>query len=40
VWDDTFPTDEEADAEFRKTVQEEGIGVFREHVNVVPFPRR
>ena len=42
VWDLQFETDEQAFAEFRRTVEEEGMIVFSddEHAsNVIPFPR-
>jgi hypothetical protein len=43
VWDTQFDTDEQAFAEFRRTVEEEGMNVFLEDEkasNVIPFPRR
>ena len=40
VWEDLFPTDDEANQEFLQTVAEEGIGAFIENTNVVPFPKR
>ena len=40
VWEDLFPTDDEANQEFLQTVAEEGIGAFIENSNVVPFPKR
>ena len=39
VWDDLFETDELAFTEFRRTVAEEGMGVFVDRGNVIPFRR-
>ena len=39
VWDDLFPTDEEAYAEFERAVAEEGIRTFLEGGKVIPFRR-
>jgi hypothetical protein len=39
VWDDLFPTDEAAYAEFERTVAEEGMKTFLESAKVIPFPR-
>jgi hypothetical protein len=39
VWDELFETDELAFTEFRRTVVEEGIGVFVDRGNVIPFRR-
>jgi hypothetical protein len=39
VWDDLFPTDEAASAEFERTVAEEGMKTFLESAKVIPFPR-
>ncbi len=39
VWDDTFPTDQLAYDEFRRTVAEEGMKTFLENENVIPFRR-
>ena len=39
VWDDLFPSDEEAYAEFERTVAEEGIRTFLEGGKVIPFRR-
>jgi len=39
VWDDLFETDELAFSEFRRTVVEEGMGVFVDRGNVIPFRR-
>ena len=39
VWDDLFATDEEADAAFRKTVDEEGMRTFLDSAKVIPFRR-
>ncbi len=39
VWDDMFPSDAEAYAEFEKTVSEEGISTFLEQDNVILFRR-
>jgi hypothetical protein len=38
VWDDLFASDEEAFAEFQRTVAEEGIQIFIGGDNVIPFP--
>jgi hypothetical protein len=37
VWDDQFSSDEEAHAEFHRTVVEEGMAIFLENGNVFPF---
>ena len=39
VWDDLFSSDEEAYAEFERTVAEEGIRTFLEGGKVIPFRR-
>jgi hypothetical protein len=42
VWDDPFACDEQAYAEFQRTVAEEGMKAFadeEEHSNVIPFRR-
>ena len=39
VWDDLFATDEDAYAEFERTVAEEGMRTFLDSAKVVPFPR-
>jgi hypothetical protein len=39
VWDELFETDELAFTEFRRTVLEEGMGVFIDRGNVVPIRR-
>jgi len=39
VWDDLFASDEEAFAEFERTVAEEGMGAFFDKGNVIPFRR-
>ena len=39
VWDELFETDELAFTEFRQTVVEEGMGVFVDRGNVIPFRR-
>lgn len=39
VWDDPFPSDDAAYAEFLATVEEEGMKVFLDDGNVVPFKR-
>ena len=39
VWDDLFATDEEANAAFRKTVDEEGMRTFLDSAKVIPFKR-
>jgi len=42
VWDTQFDTDEKAYAEFRRTVEEEGMIAFLDDEkasNVIPFPR-
>lgn len=39
VWDDLFARDEEAYAEFKRTVAEEGMQTFLDKNNVIPFRR-
>src|ERR1700729_311952 len=39
VWDDLFASDDEAFAEFERTVAEEGIRTFLDKENVIPFRR-
>ena len=39
VWDDLFATDDEAYAEFERTVAEEGIKTFLDSGKVIPFRR-
>ena len=39
VWDELFPTDEDAYAEFERTVAEEGMRTFLDSGKVIPFPR-
>jgi uncharacterized protein len=39
VWDDLFASDEEAFAEFERTVAEEGIRTFLDKGNLIPFRR-
>jgi hypothetical protein len=39
VWDDLFASDDEALAEFERTVAEEGIRTFLDKENVIPFRR-
>jgi hypothetical protein len=39
VWDDLFASDDEAFAEFERTVAEEGIRTFLGKENVIPFRR-
>jgi hypothetical protein len=39
VWDEQFASDEEAYAEFERTVSEEGIRTFLDEGNVIPFRR-
>jgi hypothetical protein len=39
VWDDLFPTDEAAYAEFERTVAEEGMRTFLDSAKIVPFRR-
>ena len=38
-WDDAFDTDEDAYAEFERTVKEEGMKTFLGSGNVIPFRR-
>lgn len=40
VWEDLFATDADALEEAFKTINEEGIGAFRDNINVVPFPKK
>lgn len=37
VWDDLFLSDEDAYAEFQRTIAEEGIQTFLDKGNVIPF---
>jgi hypothetical protein len=37
VWDDLFASDEDAFAEFQRTVDEEGMRSFLDNGNVIPF---
>ena len=37
VWNELFETDDAAYAEFRRTVQEEGMSNFLDESNVIPF---
>ena len=39
VWDDLFDSDEDAYAEFQRTVEEEGMRAFLDNKNVIPFKR-
>lgn len=39
VWQEQFASDEEAYAEFERTVSEEGIKTFLDQGNVIPFRR-
>jgi hypothetical protein len=39
VWDDQFVSDDEAFAEFERTVAEEGMRTFLDKENVIPFRR-
>jgi hypothetical protein len=39
VWDELFSTDEDAYAEFERTVAEEGMRTFLDSGKVIPFPR-
>ncbi len=39
VWDDLFPTDEAALAEFEHTVADEGMVAFLDRGKVIPFRR-
>ena len=39
VWDDLFDSDEDAYAEFQRTVEEEGMRAFLDNQNVIPFRR-
>ena len=39
VWDEQFSSDEEAYAEFKRTVAAEGMQAFLDHGNVIPFKR-
>ena len=39
VWDDLFASDDEAYAEFERTVAEEGMQAFLDKGNVIPFRR-
>ncbi len=37
VWDEKFASDEDARAEFQRTVAEEGMSEFLDNGNVIPF---
>ena len=39
VWDEQFPSDEEAHAEFERTVSAEGLKIFLDQGNVIPLRR-
>jgi uncharacterized protein len=39
VWDEQFSSDEEAYAEFKKTISAEGMQAFVDQGNVIPFKR-
>ena len=39
VWDDPFPSDDDAYAAFRQTVDEEGMSTFLDSGKVIPFKR-
>ena len=39
VWDDLFPSDEDAYEEFQRTVADEGIRTFLDGRKVIPFRR-
>ncbi len=39
VWDDPFPSDDDAYAAFRQTVAEEGMSTFLDSGKVIPFRR-
>jgi hypothetical protein len=39
VWDEQFSSDEEAYAEFKRTVADEGMQAFLDQGNVIPFRR-
>jgi hypothetical protein len=39
VWDELFASDEDAYAEFERTVAEEGMRAFLDKGNVIPFRR-
>ena len=39
VWDNKFSSDDAANKEFLRTVDEEGMATFLDDAKVVPFPR-
>ncbi len=39
VWDDPFPTDEAAEEEFWRTVEEEGMKTFLDGAEIIPLRR-
>jgi len=39
VWEAAFESDDLANAEFLRTVAEEGMDAFRDTATIVPFPR-
>lgn len=40
TWDDLFDSDDEAFAAFEKVVEGQGIEIFLDDANVIPFPKR
>jgi hypothetical protein len=39
IWDELFASDEDAYAEFERTVADEGMQAFLDKGNVIPFRR-
>jgi len=40
VWDDQFDSDQAALDEVMMSIEDNGIGAFRESANIIPFPKR
>ena len=40
AWGELFSSDDEAWAEFRRTVEEEGMQWFLDSAKIIPFPRK
>lgn len=39
VWEEPFRSDQTAKEEALRAIENEGVALFRDHSNVVPFPR-
>jgi uncharacterized protein len=40
VWDEPFQSDADAFTEVTSAVERDGAAAFREHANIIPFPRQ